>query len=186
MFDWSPAVRKTPLLPGHKEVFYAFCMDCGIRVNPCWRCKNRKEYLDGACQICWNSFASPCPDDPPADPFFLCSSCEQDRAIFQIYGWTRNEVKIEIWKYDYKPVCACCPLSPTNVIRIPRFVELSYKPTQNELSWKYIHAKEAFQAELKFSGNWAEAMALYTFFFHNTRKDYKGCSLKRMLKLQKQ
>jgi hypothetical protein len=185
MFDWSPAVRKNLLLPGHKEIFYAFCTDCGIRVEPCWRCKNRKEYLNGACQTCWNSFSSPCPDDMPAEPFFLCTRCDLNRGLLQVYGYTKSEVNIEIWKYDYKPVCSCCPLSPTNVIRIPRFVELPFHYRENEVSWKKIHAKEAFQEELKFSGNWAEAMALYSFFFHNTRKEYPAPSLKRMLKLGK-
>jgi hypothetical protein len=56
-------------------------------------------------------------------------------------------------------------LSPTNVIRIPVFEELRYEDTHPWL--RSGLAMKAYRIEMDFSGNVAEALLLYSFFFLN-------------------
>ena len=118
---------------------------------------------------------------------FLCERCSDTRFLVDLWGPNyKRQVDKEIWMYEYEPVCSCCPLSPTNVIRIPRFVELNFHQTPNDVPYKKIHAKRAYEKELEFSGNVAEALILYSHFFQHQRTDYPYASAKQIRRILKQ
>lgn len=186
--DWSDFVSKTSAEPGHKTLFYAFCQDCGCSVKPCWRCEKRKVsegFSSGLCTICWNSFACPQPNDPTdpsVAPMFLCSRCHDNRISEEMYGRKyQPDLKVEIYNYDYKPVCACCSVSPSNVARIPKLCELPFHSHPNTRSYNMIHAKKAFEKEMEFSGNAAVALTLYTSFFRHRPKDEEPPNSRKIL-----
>ncbi len=184
--SWSTFVLQTPPKEGHRVVLHAFCQDCGCEVKPCWRCNKRKEYLDGCCQSCWNSFACSQPDDPTDSsvaPFFLCETCDRERLLRSMYGDKgHKEPKMEVWRFDYSPTCACCPLSPDNMTRVPKLDEFPFYTSVTYPAYRNIKAKEAFQKELKLSGNYAQAMIVYSAFFHNRPSKEKSSLLQKFLK----
>lgn len=181
--DWGKFVNVT-VPKKHPVVFHAFCQDCGREVKACWRCeKRRAEDQGGACRTCWNSFACPQPDDPtdPSVPcMIICEQCDKQRVLMNMYPdwdcWKNQDLhdnEKEVWRYNYKAACRCCPLSPTNVVRTPRFVETQFqRPT--EIWNRKADARRAFEEEMKFSGNAAQALLVYSSFFQNRPKDSKG------------
>lgn len=184
---WFHTVHQTPAKPGHKVIFHAFCQDCGIEVKACWRCQKRKEYLDGACRVCHNSFACAQPDDPTdpsVAPMFICERCDQNRTLESMYGPFERELDKEIYNYKYEPVCSCCPLSTSNVSRIPQMENLARHPAG--MNWHSVDAQKAFKKELEFSGNYAQALIHYASFFqHRPKGEAPPASHKILLKLLK-
>jgi len=187
MPDWSSSVRYA-VKKDHPVVFHAFCQDCGIEVKACWRCQKRKEYLNGACHTCWNSFACSQPDDPldpSVAPMFICSRCDLQRKMMGMYeGYEppKDDKDMEVYKFTYEPACRCCPMSPDNVCKIPRMVSFSWgKPSP--LYKQQYDARRAFKQEMEFSGNAAEALILYAAFFRNRPPGEDNMTGKKLLEI---
>jgi hypothetical protein len=186
--SWSTFVFQTPPKPGHPTVFHAFCQDCGCEVKPCWRCNKRKEYLNGCCPDCWNSFA--CSQqgelvDPSIAPFFLCTDCELNQKLESMYGSNvEKHPRKQVWDFRYKPACTCCPLSSDNFIRIPHMIEQEAIRTpfsDNQDLMRKRNARLVFQKELKLSGNYAQALLAYSSFFLNRPSKEKSTVLQKFL-----
>lgn len=182
--NWSDFTLQTPTQPGHRLWFHAFCQDCGCEVESCCRCQKRRASMTGHCRICWNSYACPQADDPihkEIGSMFLCTDCEDHRLYEQLYGPFKRLPKKEVWKYSYKSPCHCCALSSSNFIRTPKFVEIPFHPLVTYTSYKKINARQALEKELRFSGNWAQALLVYCSFFQTCSEKVEKPSLKSFL-----
>lgn len=183
--NWSDYIFQTPISPGHRVAFLAFCQDCGCEVEPCCRCEKRKSFMSGHCRVCYNSYACPQADDPicpEVEPMFICSECEDNRLSETLWGPIKRVPQKEVFKYAYRSPCYCCKVSSSNFIRIPTFIEIPFHPLVTYTAYKKIHAKEAFRKELEFSGNWAQALLVYSSFFQIWPEKVNQPSLKSFLK----
>jgi hypothetical protein len=129
----------------HRVPFHAFCAICTVEV---------KSY-----QFC---FTHP---QPAETPRFLCEECDLMERCAVMYGSWNETPRNEIIAYSYKPVCSCCPLSPTNYKRMPlvRPIISNLPPTP---FWKRkVEAWRAYREEMEFSKNSAEALIVYASFF---------------------
>jgi hypothetical protein len=83
----------------------------------------------------------------------------------ETYGNWNTEPRNEIISYSYKPVCRCCPLSPTNYKRMPLTQPIVVNRPRTSLKKRQTDAWVAFRKELDFSKNYAEALIVYSSFF---------------------
>jgi hypothetical protein len=86
---------------------------------------------------------------------FKCTSCRQSNP------WRWEDEK-EIVGYSYEPMCFCHPLSPTNVVRIAQHRSVIQS---SPFKKRNAEAQAAFNKEMAFSGNYAEAIPIYRSFF---------------------
>ena len=146
-----------------KVVFHAFCADCGKEADVCRRCdKSFAVYEDGLCGRC---LVSTIPSDSMCKGYmdasreahkipYKCGSCRKARP------WRWEEDK-EVVSYSYVQSCFCHKLSPTNVIRVARW-RIAGQVSEEQ---RKAEAMAAYDKEMKFSGNCAEAAAIYKSFF---------------------
>lgn len=149
-----------------KVVFHPFCADCGEEADVCRHCDKLAVYQDGLCGHC---FSYNMPSDSMCTGYvkasneaekipFKCSACCSARP----WNWEDDK---EIVSYDYVPMSFSFPVSPTNVIRIAR-----YRMKRADPSQRATEARAAYDKELSFSGNYAEALKIYTSFYKNMPK----------------
>lgn len=139
------------------------CTDCGSAADICHQCKKLAVYDRGLCGRCFSSRldsesmcmgyvrASEAAETIP----FQCAPCRARRP----WHWEDDK---EVVEYRYVPMCFCHPLSPSNVIRIAQYRR---RGTAADPSKREEEAMAAFNKEMRFSGNAAEALTLYTSFY---------------------
>jgi hypothetical protein len=112
-----------------------------------------------------------------------------------MYGGWNETPRNEIIAYSYKPVCACCPISPTNYKRMPLVQPIIRNRPATPFWRRNIDAWRAFREEMEFSKNHAEALIVYSSFFstqlsgtdplgHTKQKHEEKLSLREILKGQ--
>ena len=135
---------------------HAPCNDCGVDVRVCHYCKKRESHFSDYCEDCYRDFGyahqNYFPDDPEVKPFFLCTGCKQHR----------QRMKIEVYRYSYWQKDRDQPLSPWNCYRSPCYRDRD--PKQDPVE-RADEALSAFQHELEFSGDIAEAEKILKSFY---------------------
>ena len=145
---------------------HVFCSDCGQEADVCRRCDKLAVYQNSLCGRC---FSWSMPSESMCQGYveaaasaekipFKCSPCRAKKP----WRWQDNK---EIVDYRYVPMSFSFPVSPTNVIRIPRYRAIGSKPT--DPLQRADEARAAYEKELSFSGNVAEALNLYVSFYKN-------------------
>jgi len=150
----------------HQVPFHAFCAICTVEVKACQFCFTRPQYIDTWCQECNNSYdGEGFVPQPAASPRFLCRECDLMEKCAEMYGEWNTEPRNEIIAYSYKPVCSCCPISPSNYKRMPVCEAIIVNRPRTSLWKRKVDAGRAFKEELNFSKNYAEALIVYSSFF---------------------
>ena len=153
----------------HRIPFHAFCDFCGVEVKACTFCYTRPETIHGFCTECYNSYSFG--PQPAEKPEFICRECDLMRFCENAYGRPNYPVypRNEIVGYSYKPVCKCCPVSPTNFKSEPYFQPIITNLPPTPQRKRRTDAWVAFKREMDFSGNSAQALILYSSFFRGTK-----------------
>ncbi len=150
----------------HRVPFHAFCDICTVEVPACQFCFTRPQSRNTWCVPCHNSYDGTTFQPQPAEkPRFLCQECDLMEKCAGMYGSWNTEPRNEIIGYTYKPVCKCCPLSPTNYKRMPLTQPIIRNLPRTPLWKRRVDAWVAFRKELDFSKNYAEALIVYSSFF---------------------
>jgi hypothetical protein len=141
------------------SVEHPVCEDCKAEVHACPYCKKRTSRgWDSYCEDCYRDFGYANVimfiDDPEVKPFFICETCAQWRVV------KANEViGYSYWKADNR-----LPLSPLNFYKCPRYRKRD--PKQDPVE-RAMEARAAFDEEMAFSGDIAEAQKILQSFYEN-------------------
>jgi hypothetical protein len=180
----------------HRVPFHAFCAICTVEVKACEICYSRRQSLRGWCVECYNSWgAGDFVPKPAEQPRILCDECDLMEKCAEMYGSWNETPRNEIIGYSYKPVCLCCPLSPSNYKRMPLVTPIVGNLPPTPLWKRKVDAGRAFREEMEFSKNSAEALIVYASFFstqlsgtaaldHSKQKHEEKLSLREILRGQ--